>query len=79
MYEFYWLPEEYGETREVDESCESNTEIVADVEGCLVEADQEEKVESHQAESSVLHYLDSGTGGKSGGEIRVKTANKATH
>ena len=64
------LPEEDGETREVDKSCERNAEIVADVEGCLVEPDQEEKIESHHAESSVLHNLYSGTGGKPGGEER---------
>ena len=54
----------------MDESGESNAEIVADVEGCLVEAHQEEEIESHHAESSVLDNLNSGTGGKPGGEQR---------
>ena len=56
----------------MNESRECNAEIVADVEGGLVEPHQEEKIESGHAESSVLHNLDPGTGGKpGGGEIRV--------
>ena len=65
----------------MDESCECNAEIVADVEGCLVKPNQEEKIESHHAESSVLHNLYSGTGGKPGGEERsevIKSKSRLT-
>ena len=61
----------------MDKSSEGDAEIVTDVEGCFVEPHQEEKIESGHAESSVLHNLDPGTGGKpGGGEIRVNQGQK---
>ena len=63
----------------MDKSSEGDAEIVTDVEGCLVEPHQEEKIESHHAESSVLYYLNSGTGGKpGGGEVRENLESQHT-